>query len=279
MGDGHLSEDAGRGEEDAIRDWDASRPASRRSVSIVGCRVDHIDGPEAVETLTRFCREDRPHLVVTADSSMLVRAQTDRLLHTILKTADLVVPDSIGVIWASRFLGTPLPERVPGVEMVERLCDYCAKAGFGVFLLGSAPGVAELAAERLQQRHPGLRIVGYHHGYFNENDEPEVLDQIRKAQPHVLFAAMGIPRQEKWLYQHLPHLPVRLGIGVGGSLDVMAGKVKRAPAFFRRTNLEWLYRVGSDPRRLRKGALLPIFVFLTFKYRFRKHPVSPQESR
>lgn len=279
MGDGHLRADASNSEDDGGTSSNASSSASRRAISIIGCRVDHIDGSATIETLAAFCQEDRPRLVVTADSSMLVRAQTDRELHTIIQTADLVVPDSIGVIWASRFLGTPLPERVPGVDLVERLCAYCAKAGFGVYFLGSAPGVAEIAAEQLQQRHPGLLVVGHHHGYFNESEEPAVLEHIRQAQPHVLFAAMGIPRQEKWLSQHLPHLPVRLGIGVGGSLDVMAGKVKRAPAFFRRTNLEWLYRVASDPRRLRKGALLPIFVFLTFQYRFLRPQVPKQESR
>jgi N-acetylglucosaminyldiphosphoundecaprenol N-acetyl-beta-D-mannosaminyltransferase len=214
-----------------------------------------------------FCLEDRPHLVVTADSSMLVRAQHDAALCEILADADLVLPDSIGVVWASRMLGAPLRERVTGVDVVDKLCGYCATAGLSVFLLGSAPGVAHRAGESLKARYPGLLLAGSHHGFFGDSDEPAVLAEISRAAPQVLLVAMGIPRQEKWLAKHLGELPVRVGIGVGGSLDVLSGAVRRAPTLFRRTNLEWLWRVLSDPRRARKTVLLPLFVVLVLRQR------------
>lgn len=270
MTNGHLKEGRGRGRTgDDDPTCSAPHPSPRgpvRALSIIGCRVDQIDQAGALNVLARFLGEDRPHLAVTADSSMLVRAQRDHELYEILETADLVVPDSIGVVWASRVLGTPLRERVTGVDLVDRLCEHCVHAGLSVFLLGSAPGVAQRASERLAERFPGLIIVGTHHGFFTDADEEPVLAAITSARPHVLFVALGIPRQEKWLHRHLSGLPVRLGMGVGGSLDVVAGEVKRAPAIYRRTNLEWLYRTLKDPRRFRKTLLLPVFVWLTLRY-------------
>jgi len=245
-------------------------PSRGPAISILGCRVDQIDQIGAMETVACFLQEVRRRLVVTADSSMLVRAQHDTELHQILETADLVVPDSIGVVWASRLLGTPLKERVTGVDLVERICEYCAGAGLSVFLLGSASGVAERAAGRLVARYPGLRVAGWRHGFFTDAEDAEVAQTVAAALPDVLFVALGIPRQEKWLARHVPHIPIRIGMGVGGSLDVLAGEVKRAPAFFRAANLEWLYRVGSDPRRYRKGLMLPIFVWLALKEWFHR---------
>jgi N-acetylglucosaminyldiphosphoundecaprenol N-acetyl-beta-D-mannosaminyltransferase len=270
MGDGHLSNSAGQQERAG------SGGPALRSIRVIGCRVDRLDSSEALQRLAGFCAEERPHLVVTADASMLVRAQTDQVLYNILETADLVVPDSIGVVWGSRVLGTPLTERVAGVDLMDLLCEHCMKTGLRVFLLGAAPGVAERAAGNLKACYPGLVIAGTHHGYFTEEDEPGVLQQVMDAHPDVIFVAMGIPRQEKWLRTNLARLPARVGMGVGGSLDVAAGNVKRAPSIFQETNMEWLYRVTTDPRRFRKALLLPKFVWLAIQYRFlrRKHPLA-----
>ena len=238
------------------------------AISVAGCRIDPVDRATALRVMAGFCREEWPHLVVTADSSMLVMAQTDPELREIMERADLVVPDSIGVIWASRLFGTPLRERVAGVEMMEQLCAHCRDAGLSIFLLGAARGIAERAAAQLQGAYPGLNVAGTHHGYFNEAEELEVITKISSTRPDVLFAALGIPRQEKWLSRRLHRLPIRLAMGVGGSLDVMAGEVKRAPVLFRRLNLEWLYRVVTNPGRYRKTLALPRFVWLAFQYRF-----------
>ena len=249
--------------------WEERRRSVPRSVPILGCRVDRVNRKEALAAALRLCSEAGSHLLVTADSSMLVFAQRDDDLFRILADADLVVPDSIGVVLAGRLIGTPFSERVTGVDLMEHLCAHFSNTGQSVYFLGSAEGVAEKAAAKLVERYPGLIIAGVHHGYFEPADEPLILDTIRRLQPDALFVAMGIPRQEKWLRRNLDSLPVRLGMGIGGSLDVMAGEVRRAPAFFRRNHLEWLYRITTDVRRLRKGLTLPIFAALAVRYRLR----------
>lgn len=212
----------------------------------------------AVEACIRMVADERPHLVVTANPEAVVRAQDDPEFAEVLRRADLVVADGIGVVWASRRLRRPLPMRVPGIELMEALCAHAARAGLRIFLLGGAEGVAEQAARTLLRRYPGLRIAGTHHGYFAE-DEP-VVERIAGARADLLFVGMGMPRQEKWLSRRLPDLGVRLAMGVGGSLDVLAGRVRRAPGFVQRMRLEWLYRLLREPRRWRRQLALVRFV-------------------
>jgi len=220
---------------------------------------------QALDFLEEFVRSGRPHLVVTANPEMVMKARTDPLFMEILQRADLVVPDGIGVVWAGAKLGQPFPERIPGIELAEGLLARAAAKGYRIFLLGSAPGVADQAAAKLQERWPGLRVVGTHHGFFQGPEEEQVLERLKELRPDILLAALGVPRQEKWLAAHLAELRIPVAVGVGGSFDVWAGVDKRAPEWLRKLNLEWLYRLVRQPWRIRRMAVLPVFVLTVWK--------------
>lgn len=242
-------------------------PRDIRSVHILDLPVHLVDMKTALTRIDRYIRDGGPHHIVTADASMLVLAQTDPALNGIIARADLVTPDSAGILWASRRLGAPLRERVSGVDLVEQLCELSPARGYRLYFLGAGPGVAEQAAVRMQQRYPGAHIVGTRHGFFNDQELPSLLDEIRESRPDVLCVAMGIPRQEKWIEMHRDTLGVSVLIGVGGTLDVLSGTVKRAPVLFQRARLEWLWRVLSNPRKISKVMLLPRFVLMVQRRR------------
>ena len=232
---------------------------------ILGVKISVVDTAAALEAIEEFISSGRPHQIVTADSSAVVLARKDSELREIINSASLVTPDSIGILWAARRFGRPLPERVSGVDLAELLCERAVGLGHRVFLLGAAPGIAEKAAEKLKQRHPGLVIAGTHHGYFKPAESEAVIEKVREAKPDLLFVAMGIPLQEKWISQHLEELGVPVSMGVGGTLDVIAGRVKRAPKWMQRLGMEWFYRLASNPRKIRKCSTLPVFVYLVLR--------------
>ncbi|MDK2785305.1 MAG: N-acetylglucosaminyldiphosphoundecaprenol N-acetyl-beta-D-mannosaminyltransferase [Bacillota bacterium] len=234
----------------------------RERVWILGVPLAPLTAEEALATVAEWLRAERgrTRLIFTPNAEIIARAQVDPELRAALAGADLTVPDGIGVVWASRFLGTPVPERVPGIELLEAVLGLAARQGYRVFFLGGRPGVAEEAAARLSARWPGLQVTGTHHGYFGPDEEEKVLENIRAAAPDILVVALGAPKQELWLTRHKEELTVRVALGVGGSLDVLAGRVKRAPQLFRRLGLEWLYRILRQPERWRRAVFLPRFV-------------------
>lgn len=237
------------------------------SVELFGCRVDRVTMEEAMDRSRAFLAEGGPHYVVTADTSGIVIAQDDAEYRRILNAADLVTPDSIGVVWASRKFGAPVPERVPGVDTMEALCALAAREGHRAFLFGAAPGVAEMAGANLAAKYPGLNVVGVRHGFFTPGEEEGIVADIRAARPDMLFVAFGIPKQEKWIARHLPATGAKLAMGVGGSFDAFAGVVKRAPAPVRRIHLEWLWRTLGNPKKIRKAATLPRFAMMVLRAR------------
>jgi N-acetylglucosaminyldiphosphoundecaprenol N-acetyl-beta-D-mannosaminyltransferase len=200
--------------------------------------------------------------VVTFGSEMAMFARRDPSYRELVNGADLVVPDTVGVVYAARLLGCRMPERVPGVELVERLCTECAQRGLSLFLLGGAEGVAEGAAAALQSRHPGLLVAGTQHGYFVEQDSRSIAERIAASGARLLLVALGFPRQEFWIRQHASEVGTLVCIGVGGSFDVISGKAVRAPAAARRLGLEWLYRLVREPQRFRRQLALPQFAWL-----------------
>lgn len=236
---------------------------SLERIDILGVKVHRLTMDVAVKKAQEFIESGEPHMIVTADASGVVLAQTDEEFREIVNTADMVTPDSAGMLWASRKFGTPLPERVSGIDVAQHICGLAAEKGYKLFLLGAAPGVAEAAAENLIKQHPGLKIVGIHDGFFNE-DEP-IVKQVRESGAQVLFAAMGIPKQEKWITKYKDQLGVNLAIGLGGSFDVFSGNVKRAPQWMRRHGLEWVYRLVANPKKITKVASLPKFVMLVIR--------------
>lgn len=229
-------------------------------VDFSGVQIDNITLNEAVSRVEMFIASGKPHLIVTPNPEMIVAAQDDAELREIVNKADLRVPDGISMVVVSRILGTPLKERVAGIDLMLKLIEVSAWKGYTVFILGSAPGVAEEAAKNLLAKYPNLKIVGTHHGYFS--DDSEALKKIMESEPDILFAGLGAGRQEKWLNHHLPELKT-VGMGIGGSLDVISGRKKRAPKWAQVLYIEWLYRLFTEPQRWKRQLALPKFLYLT----------------
>ena len=225
---------------------------------ILGVAFDNTTMDEAVGRAMSLLEQEGPHLVVTPNPEIVRLAQSDREFAGLIAGADLVLPDGVGIIYAAKILGRPLKARVPGVDFASALMDAMAKTGKRLFLLGAKPGVAEEAARRLAGQHPGLIVCGTHDGYFQE-DAP-VVQAIRAARADVVFVCLGAPKQEKWAAAHGADTGARLFVGLGGSLDVFAGQVERAPEGWQKLGLEWLYRTIRQPSRLKRVAKLPLFL-------------------
>ncbi len=225
---------------------------------ILGVAFDNTTMDEAVGRAMSLLEQEGPHLVVTPNPEIVRLAQSDREFAGLIAGADLVLPDGVGILYAAKILGRPLKARVPGVDFASALMDAMAKTGKRLFLLGAKPGVAEEAARRLAGQHPGLIVCGTHDGYFQE-DAP-VVQAIRAARADVVFVCLGAPKQEKWAAAHGADTGARLFVGLGGSLDVFAGQVERAPKGWQKLGLEWLYRTIRQPSRLKRVAKLPLFL-------------------
>jgi N-acetylglucosaminyldiphosphoundecaprenol N-acetyl-beta-D-mannosaminyltransferase len=238
---------------------------------LLDMKVDPIGMEEALRKIESFIASGRAHHVVTADTPALARAIDDARFRDVVNAAHMVTADGIGVVWAARVLGVPVRDRVPGIDLMEELCRRSAEKGHRVFFLGGEPGVAEEAARRLAARFPGLAVVGTHHGYFAASDEPKVLELIRAARPDILFVALGSPPQDYWIHQHLDDLGVPVCVGVGGSLDVFAGRVHRAPRWMRRLGLEWLYRALHEPWRVRRWTGIPRVVVASLRAKLQSY--------
>jgi N-acetylglucosaminyldiphosphoundecaprenol N-acetyl-beta-D-mannosaminyltransferase len=222
-------------------------------VAVLGVPFDHVTIDEAIARLEEMIASRRPHYVVTANVDFLVQAHRDVELRRILLEADLVLCDGTPVLWASRWLGNALPERVAGSDLAPALIRAAAEKGHRLFFLGAAPGVAAEAEARLKRQYPKLNIVGTYAPPFShllEMDHAEITRRVRDANPDILLVSFGCPKQEKWIAMHHRSLGVPVAIGVGATIDFLAGRVKRAPAWMRVTGTEWLYRLLQEPRRL-----------------------------
>jgi len=222
-----------------------------KEIHILGVKVNDVTMDQAVKTADGFF-DGRVHTVFTPNPEIIMLAQKDARLKEILNSSDLTLADGIGVVIASRLLKKPLPERVAGFDYVCRLLE----SGRSFYLFGAKPGVADEAAKRLRER--GVNVVGTHHGYFD--DDSEVISDINAKKPDILLVCLGAPKQEKWIDDNKDRLSVGVCLGVGGTLDVLSGNTKRAPLFFRKCGLEWLYRALSEPSRLFRLAALPKFL-------------------
>ena len=200
--------------------------------------------------------------VITLNPEMLMQARHDLAVWGLLNRGDLVVPDGHGILWAGKRLGSPFPERVTGIDLIQALAVRAVDARWHLYLLGGAPGVAEAAAVNLQRQHPGLQVVGTGHGYFTGAELPAVLDRIRAAHPDLLLVGMGFPRQEYFIRDHRRELGSPVAVGVGGSFDVISGRLRRSPAWIQQLRLEWLYRAFQEPARWRRLLMLPRFIGL-----------------
>ena len=223
---------------------------------ILGVGFDDLTLEEAAAAGAALVEAQGFHYAVTPNPEFLLAARKDQPFRQALLDADLVLADGVGVVYSAKLLGRPLKDRVPGIEFAQALMGWMAKHGKRLFLLGAKPGVAELAAANLRDRYPGLILCGTHDGYFKE-DGP-VVQAIRESGADVVFVCLGAPKQEFWMVEHGPATGAHLMVGLGGSLDVFAGVVDRAPEGFQKLGLEWLYRLMKEPKRFGRMAKLPL---------------------
>ena len=235
------------------------------SLKILGVRVDRVDMMEALCGIDSFIQQGGFHHVITLNAEIIYRAQQDPCLLELINTADLVTPDGAGVVWAAGYLGEPVGERVTGIDLLAKVCHQAHHNGWSIFLLGGAPGVAAEAGEQLMETYPNIKIAGIQHGYFTAEEENEVISQVQAAAADILFVGLGAPRQEFWIRQHQEQLACKVAVGVGGSFDVLAGRVKRAPLWMQKLKLEWLSRLLKEPWRAKRMMALPKFVLLVIK--------------
>ena len=233
---------------------------------VMDIRIHAVTMKEALAFAEKAIESGKPSMIATANAEMIMIAQEDKELGHILNHADLVVPDGAGVLWAGEQLGTPFPERVTGADLTVELLKRASVMCWPVYFLGGKPGVAAKAAKKFMEEHGTFSLVGCHDGYFNEEEEKEIIEDIKKSGAKILFAGLGVPKQEKWLYAHKEELGV-LSMGIGGVFDVMSGNLKRAPLWMQKHRLEWAYRLYLQPSRIGRMMALPKFMQAVKKWK------------
>ncbi len=234
---------------------------------IMGLQFDNITMEEALDAAKALLQGEHAARVVTPNAEIAYEALHDENTRTLLNSAELMLPDGAGVVLASKILKTPLKQKVAGVDFADGLLGVLETTGQSLYLLGSKPGIGELAAQKMMQKHPRLRIAGIADGYFQ--DEAPVIDKINASGADVLFVCLGAPKQEQFMARHQKALHVKLMAGLGGSLDSFAGTVKRAPKWMIRLNLEWLYRLIKEPKRFKRMLRLPKYLWAVVCKRIR----------
>ncbi len=227
---------------------------------ILGVGVNSLRMADAVNLVEKYMDDRANVIVATANAEMLMNATRDADLKRILNSAALVVPDGAGTVWAAHQLGYDMPERVAGYDLAQELMKRAPQKDRRIFFFGSAPGVADKAKLKAEELYPGINIVGTRNGFFTDKDIPDILEEIKKAKPDLLLVALGVPKQEKFLDKYYKELGVPVSIGVGGTFDVMAGVMKRAPLWMQKAKLEWLFRGMLQPKRAGRLLALPKFV-------------------
>lgn len=227
---------------------------------ILGVGVNSVRMSDAVNIVEKYMDDKANVIIATANAEMLMNATRDADLKRILNSAALVVPDGAGTVWAAHQLGYDMPERVAGYDLAQELMKRAPQKNRRIFFFGSAPGVADKAKLKAEELYPGINIVGTRNGFFTEKDIPEILEEIKAAKPDLLLVALGVPKQEKFLDKYYKELGVPVSIGVGGTFDVMAGVMKRAPLWMQKAKLEWLFRGMLQPKRAGRLLALPKFV-------------------
>ena len=231
-------------------------------LKIIDIWVDPVDRCQAIDRVRRFLDGKKPCSIFAVNPEKNFSVPADPVLYDAFKHADLLIPDGIGVVLAARLLYGARLSRVPGVEFMKEICHLAAKEGRPVFIYGSRESVNSAAAEGLQRQYPGLRIAGRSDGYVPEQQMHELVEKINDSGAEILFLALGSPRQEKWFASHASELThVKVCQGIGGTLDTIAGIVKRAPAIWQNLSVEWLYRLLSEPKRIRRQKVLPVFAW------------------
>jgi len=233
---------------------------------ILGIPVDCITMDGAIDYTSGLIEENaKGRYILAINPEKVMVLLKDKVLLKAFSAASLLIPDGIGAVLALRWLHKLDVRRVPGSELMPRLCQLAAEKGYGIFLYGAQEDVNQGSAEKLSQMFPGLKIAGRANGYFKEEEMPELIRQINSSGAKILFVALGSPKQEQWIQKWADKLNVNIIQGIGGTLDTIVGKVKRAPAIFCNLGLEWFYRLVSNPQRIKRQKVLPVFAWKVIK--------------
>ena len=230
-------------------------------------RIDALTYPALLDCIAEMIGEGTPHQIATANPEFVMLAQRAPAFREVLERAELCIADGVGLLWAARRLGRPLPERVTGSDSLPLIAARAARQGWRLYLLGAAPGVAERTAAILVGQYPGLQIAGVYAGSPAEGEAPGIVGRIRQAHADVLLVAYGAPAQDLWIARHRQELAVPVMLGVGGTFDHIAGVQRRAPRWLQRLGLEWLFRLVTQPRRWRRQLTIPQFVWRVLRSR------------
>ncbi len=240
----------------------------RKLVDIAGINVDDISMEQAVERIYEFIDSDKNHSVYTPNAEIMMDGIINKNIKAILNNSDLLVADGAGVVLASKILGKEVTEKVSGFDLAKNLLIASAKRPIKFYLFGGKPGIAEKAHANIICDYPGAEVVGTRNGYFSAEDDEAIINDINNSGAQVLFVCLGAPKQEQWINANKELLKVKASLGIGGTLDVLAGNVKLAPDFFRNHGLEWLYRLYKEPWRFKRMLRLPKFILYVFALKF-----------
>ncbi len=229
--------------------------------NIMGLNIDDVTIQEAIDTVYDFTCGEILKTVYTPNAEIAMTALEDKSFRVILNKGDLVIPDGAGVVLASKLVKNPVRQKTAGYDLVLNILKDVRFKGKTFFLLGAKPKIAELAVENIKSFNPNVNVIGTHHGFFEDSMSDEIINKINKLKPDILFVGLGAPRQEKWIDANKHLLKVKVAMGVGGTIDGLAGVVKRAPSIFIKLNLEWFYRLIKQPARIKRMIKIPVFLF------------------
>ena len=229
-------------------------------INVLGIGFDNVTMEEAILKCEDFLKKEEGNLIVTPNPEIVMKAKDDEEFKEVINSAELVIPDGIGIIKAGRILNTPLKERVAGYDLICNLLEKYQDGSVTFYFWGSKPGYAAKAKEMVEAKYPNIKILGTHTGYFKPEEEETIIEEIRRLKPDILLVGIGFPRQEKMIHRYKKEGCFKIGIGCGGSIDVLAGEVKRAPKIFIQLHLEWFYRLLKEPTRYKRMLVLPKFI-------------------
>lgn len=236
----------------------------QKKVTILGIPFDNLTRRDFLNELYKRMQDKQKTFLVTANPEIVMYAREHRSYHDLLMQADYIAPDGIGIVQASRRLGNPIKERVPGFELMIGLLELADQDQKRVYFIGAKEEIVSLAVENVRKKWPRLKVAGYHHGYF-DHDDPKIIEKVRETQPDIILVAFGFPLQENWIKAYLDQADHGIAVGVGGSFDVLSGRTKRAPRMVQKLHVEWLYRLLKQPSRYKRMSALPSFIRAVYR--------------
>jgi N-acetylglucosaminyldiphosphoundecaprenol N-acetyl-beta-D-mannosaminyltransferase len=250
------------------------------NANVLGCPITKLGLQDFVQSAENFISSGKPHYIAVVNVAKVIKMRSDPFLDESVRSADLIGADGVPLVWASRLLGDSLPGRVNGTDLMYSLMAKANEKGYRIFFFGAKQEVLDKVVETVRRRYPGIQIAGFHHGYFSSSEEWDIVQQIRAAQADILFIAFDTPKKELWVKRYLAEMNVSVVHGVGGSFDVFAGVIPRAPLWMQRGGLEWFFRMCQEPRRMWRRYLITntVFVVILMKEWVRYHIGLPPQT-